>query len=46
MCVSGAWTESYQVRRFFGVRAVGSAGFLLSLAGRSRANLPSDGLTS
>ncbi len=40
MCVSGAWTESYQVRRFFGVRAIGAAVFLFWLAGRSRAKLP------
>jgi hypothetical protein len=40
MCVSGAWTESYQVRRFFGVRTIGSAVFLFWLAGRSRAKLP------
>ncbi len=40
MCVSGAWTESYQVRRFFGARAIGSAAFLFWLGRRSRANLP------
>jgi hypothetical protein len=40
VCVSGAWTESYQVRRFFGVRAIGSAAFLFWLGRRSRANLP------
>jgi hypothetical protein len=40
MCISYCWIESYQVRRFFGVRALGSAAFLFWLADRSRANLP------
>ena len=40
MCVSGGWTESYQVRRFFGVRAYASVALMFWLAGRSRANLP------
>ena len=29
MCVSATWIESYQVRTFFGARALGSFGFLL-----------------
>jgi hypothetical protein len=40
MCVSGGWTESYQVRRFFGARALAGAAFGLWLASRSRAKLP------
>ena len=40
MCVSGGWTESYQIRRIFGVRAYIGAAFMFWLAARSRANLP------
>lgn len=40
MCVSGGWTESYQIRRIFGVRAYVDAAFMMWLAGRSRAKLP------
>jgi Lecithin retinol acyltransferase len=43
MCASGSWTESYQVRRFFGARAYASVAFMFWLAGRSRANLPRPG---
>ena len=43
MCASGSWTESYQVRRFFGARFYLSAAFLFWLAGRSRAILPLPG---
>jgi hypothetical protein len=40
MCVTGTWIESYQVRTFFGARALASFAVLIWLAGRSRANLP------
>jgi Lecithin retinol acyltransferase len=40
MCASGGWTESYQVRRFFGIRAYMNAAFLMWLSARSRAKLP------
>ncbi|HEX9032739.1 MAG TPA: lecithin retinol acyltransferase family protein [Streptosporangiaceae bacterium] len=40
MCVSGSWTESYQVRRFFGARAYMDGAFLIWLASRSRTNKP------
>lgn|ERR1700735_756790 len=38
MCASGSWTESYQVRRFFGARAWMDSAFLLWQAGRNRAS--------
>jgi hypothetical protein len=37
MCVTGGWTESYQARRFFAVRAVMDEMVLLWTARRSRA---------
>ena len=40
MCVAGTWIESYQIRTFFGARALGSFAILFWIAGRSRANLP------
>jgi hypothetical protein len=40
MCVSGSWTESYQVRRFFGARAAMDFAFLLWQSRRDRANKP------
>ena len=40
MCVAGGWTESYQVRRVFGLRALAAFGFLVWLGGQRRANLP------
>jgi hypothetical protein len=40
MCVAGTWIESYQVRTFFGARALGSFAFLIWQGSRSRANLP------
>lgn len=43
MCVSGGWTESYQIRRIFGVRACAGAAFMFWLARRSRAKLPLSG---
>lgn len=39
MCVAGGWTESYQVRRVFGFRALAAFGFLVWLGGQRRANL-------
>jgi hypothetical protein len=39
MCVAGGWTESYQVRRIFGIRALLAFGFLIWL-GQRRASLP------
>jgi Lecithin retinol acyltransferase len=38
MCVAGTWIESYQIRIFFGARALGSFGILVWLAGRGRPN--------
>jgi Lecithin retinol acyltransferase len=43
MCVSGGWTESYQARSFFLVRALMSMGLLALIASRSRAKLPIPG---
>lgn len=43
MCVSGGWTESYQTRSFFLVRALMSMGLLAFIASRSRAKLPIPG---
>jgi Lecithin retinol acyltransferase len=40
MCASGSWTESYQVRRGFGVRAYTSAATLLYIAWLGRRKLP------
>jgi hypothetical protein len=40
MCASGSWTESYQVRRWFGRKAAVDAVVLLWLAARSRAGRP------
>jgi hypothetical protein len=42
MCASGSWTESYQVRRGFGVRAYTSAATMLYIAwfGRRKLLLP------
>jgi hypothetical protein len=40
MCVAGTWVESYQVRIFFGARALGSFGILVLLGGRGRPTLP------
>jgi len=37
MCASGSWTESYQVRRFFGVRVAVDMALMLWLGGRERA---------
>jgi hypothetical protein len=36
MCASYCWIESYQVRRFFGLRALTGAAFSVWLASRSR----------
>jgi hypothetical protein len=36
MCASGSWTESYQVRRWFGRKAAADAVLLFWLAARSR----------
>lgn len=43
MCVSGSWTESYQVRRVFGARAYMDLAFLIWLSGRTRRKLPVPG---
>jgi hypothetical protein len=40
MCVSGAWTESYQARRYFTVRTLMDATLGLWIASRKRAKLP------
>ncbi len=40
MCVSGGWTESYQARRYFGVRAYMDAALMFWIGSRSRAKLP------
>ena len=40
MCASGSWTESYQVRRGFGVRAYTSAATVLYIAWLGRRKLP------
>jgi hypothetical protein len=40
MCASGSWTESYQIRRIFGVRAYADIAFMLWRVRCSRANLP------
>jgi len=40
MCVSGGWTESYQARRYFAVRAITDEALLLGIASRTRAKLP------
>jgi hypothetical protein len=39
MCVSGSWTESYQVRRVFGARAYMDFVFLIWLSGQTRRKL-------
>ena len=39
MCVAGTWIESYQVRTFFGARALGSFAILIWQGNRSRSNL-------
>ena len=39
MCVSGSWTESYQVRRVFGARAYMDFVFLIWLSGQTRGKL-------
>jgi Lecithin retinol acyltransferase len=39
MCVAGTWIESYQVRTFFGTRALGSYAVLVWQGIRSRADL-------
>jgi hypothetical protein len=36
MCASGGWTESYQARRYFGVRVVTDAALQFWIASRSR----------
>jgi len=43
MCVFGGWTESYQARRYFGVRAVTDAALMLWISSRNRAKLPLPG---
>jgi hypothetical protein len=43
MCAVGSWTESYQVRKFFGAKAAVSFVCLMWIASRSRANLPVPG---
>jgi Lecithin retinol acyltransferase len=43
LCVSQYWGESYQVRRFFGARALATGAFMIWLASRSRKNLPLPG---
>ena len=40
MCVSGSWTESYQVRRVFGARAYMDLAFLIWLSDQTRRKLP------
>ena len=40
MCASGSWTESYQVRRWFGRKAAADAVLLFWLAARSRTGRP------
>jgi hypothetical protein len=40
MCASGGWTESYQARQYFGVRAITDAALLFWIASRSRAGRP------
>jgi hypothetical protein len=40
MCVSGSWTDSYQVRRVFGARAYMDFAFLIWLSGQTRRKLP------
>jgi hypothetical protein len=40
MCASGSWTESYQVRRWFGRKAAADAVLIFWLAARSRAGRP------
>jgi hypothetical protein len=40
MCASRNWTESYQVRRWFGRQAVADALLLFWIAGRSRSSRP------
>ena len=40
MCASGGWTESYQARRYFGVRVVTDAALQFWIARRSRAKAP------
>ena len=39
-CASGGWTESHQVRGYFGLRVITSAGIMWFLAARSRSNRP------
>ena len=39
MCISGNWTESYQVRRVFGARAYMDFAFLIWLSGQTRRKL-------
>jgi hypothetical protein len=40
MCACGGWTESYQTRTFFGVRAVMDIALMLWITSRTRAKLP------
>jgi hypothetical protein len=40
MCASGSWTESYQVRRFFGARVGMDLAFMIWQSSRVRANKP------
>jgi cell wall-associated NlpC family hydrolase len=40
ICVSQYWGESYQTRRWFGLKATADAALLWWMAGRSRANRP------
>jgi hypothetical protein len=40
MCASGSWSESYQIRRFFGMRAGIDLAFVLWQSGRVRASQP------
>jgi Lecithin retinol acyltransferase len=39
-CASGGWTESHQVRAYFGIRVISSAGIMWYLASLSRNNRP------